>query len=138
MPKSYTLKWYGRKSQQEVEQAVTLFLQQWALGVEGAAKEQLYPGHGVITGTLRRSIHAADPDYNWPGDDLMPDESTPERGGQSVSPAKKGSKLVVSVGSGMVYARVIEKKYHYLANALRKMLDEAPRILKWAAYKLWR
>lgn len=133
---SYRLTWYGPQTKKAMEEVSMLFLEQWGLAVEGAGKEQLHPGHGVITGTLRRSIHCAKPNYNWPGDDLLPSEESPERGGKAVSPARIGRKLVVSVGSGMCYARKIEELYHFMANAFNEILPQVPRILKWCATKL--
>jgi len=129
----YVHKWYGKKAASYAEEMLKLFLGQWGLHVEGKAKEQLYWGHGMVTGTLRRSIHSAEPGYNWPGDDVAPSAETPERGGEHVEPAREGKKLVIEVGSGMVYARKIEDLYHYMENAVKDSLNDAPRILKWAA-----
>ena len=130
---SYKLNWKDKEVAGQCEGVGSLFLEQFGLAVEGSAKEQLYWGHGMRTGTLRRSIHSAAPGYNWPGDNLKPSEESPERGGQAVSPGKVGEKLVLQVGSGMIYADVIERLYHYMETGLRINLDHVPRILKWAA-----
>lgn len=130
--KGYRLNWKGDKVEAAAQDVLSLFLQQFGLAVEGGAKERLYYGHGVDTGTLRRSIHSADPNYNWPGDSIRPAADTPERGGKAISPAKKGNKLVLCVGSGMVYARVINAKYHFMEDSLEANMPRAGEILQWA------
>lgn len=106
------------------------------LRIEAEAKRELQPGHGVLTGTLRRSIHAADPGYDFAGDDVAPSDSSPERGGQDVAGVPDGDKIVVVVGSGLVYALAVHQGhgsfegYHYLTNALEKVRPKAPAIVR--------
>lgn len=112
MPK-YTLNWKGDACREQVVAAIVSGLNEFGLRHETASKGQLSPGHGVLTGTLRRSIHAAAPGYAWAGDDVNPSSSSPERGGQAGATEEAG-RVVVAVGSGMSYARIIEERYGYV------------------------
>lgn len=106
------------------------------LRVEAEAKRELQPGHGVETGTLRRSIHAAEPGYAFAGDDVAPSDSSPERGGGEVAGERDGDKIMVAVGSGLVYALAVHQGhgsfegYHYLTNAVEKVRPKADAIVR--------
>jgi len=80
----------------------------FGLKVEGNAKKKLFKGHGVITGTLRRSIHLAQPGYGWRNDNVTASDNSPERGTRAVTPLVRGTRLMLQVGSGMDYALYIE------------------------------
>jgi hypothetical protein len=127
------LKWNGPAAEGQAIRRLSNALGDIGLDVEGEAKKELYKGHGVLTGTLRRSIHSAGPGYNWPGDDVAPAEGTPERGGQAATPEPIGRRLVVAVGSGLVYAMAVHQGhhsfegYHYITNAVEKV---RPRVLQ--------
>jgi len=92
------------------------------LDIEGEAKQQLYPGHGVLTGTLRRSIHAASPSHNFAADSAGSD-----LGGQAPAPEKVGDVLVIAIGSGLIYALAVHQGhhafegYHYLTLGVEKV-----------------
>lgn len=124
--KGFTLNWKGDQVVDEVEDNAILILGEFGLAVEGEAKQELRPGHGVKTGTLRRGIHAAKPGYNWAADNIVPSNSAPNLGGKIVSAVRKGGRLVVSVGVGLIYAMTVHqghgsfKGYHYLTNGLEK------------------
>lgn len=98
----------------------------FGLMVEGNSKKELRRGHGVLTGTLRRSIHTAEPTYNWAADDVEPTNNAPERGGKFVEAAVTQRRLSLLVGSGLVYALKIHNGfggfpgYHYLTIGLSK------------------
>ena len=77
-------------------------LGKFALRVEGYSKHELRRGHGVLTGTLRRSIHVAQPGYNWGADDLEPKAGTPELGGQMVEALINGRKVTIRTDAGEV------------------------------------
>lgn len=111
-------------------------VEELGLRVEAEAKRELQPGHGVETGTLRRSIHAAAPSYDFAGDDVEPSDASPERGGGGATAERDGDKLLVAVGSGLVYALAVHQGhgsfggYHYLTNAVEKVRPKAPAILQ--------
>lgn len=102
------------------------------LRVEAAAKRQLYKGHGVITGTLRRSIHCAPPGYGWAAEAKGGGGSE----GVHVPGVPVGDKLVVSVGTGLEYAKPVHDGhgsfggYHYMTNGVEIVKPDAPTILK--------
>lgn len=117
------------------------------LAVEGEAKKELYKGHGVVTGTLRRSIHTAKPGYAWSGDNVKAADDTPERGGRTVAPEVTATEVRLEVGSGMEYAAPIEfgfssaveyamkgirnfEGYRYMRNGLDKVKPKIPDILR--------
>src|SRR5512134_865803 len=130
------LKWKGPAAEEQAIRRLSNALGDIGLDIEGEAKKQLYKGHGVLTGTLRRSIHSAGPGYNWPADDVEPNETTPERGGQNVTPEQTGRRLVIAVGSGLVYALAVHQGhgsfegYHYLTNAVEKVKPRVPQHIR--------
>ncbi len=144
--RGWKLNWQGDQVLQDAQTTLAEAWTQVGLAVEGAAKKELHKGHGVETGTLRRSIHCAAPGYNWSGDDVAAASDSPERGGNAVAPAKKGNVLSLQVGSGLSYAAAIEfgftsaieyammgirnfEGYRYLRNGLDKVKPQIPEIL---------
>lgn len=121
---SYRLDWKGPQVRELVVAAVKDGLAEFGLRHETEAKRGLQPGRGVLTGTLRRSLHAAGTAYDFAGDDVKPSENTPERGGQTADLAEQDGKITVVVGSGMVYARRIEELYAYLQNSHNQVLPQ--------------
>ena len=131
------LHWRGPQVEKDIESKLGDALGEIGLLIEGEAKQQLYPGHGVRTGTLRRSIHAASPSHNFASD------SGAELGGQEVQAEKVGDRLMVAVGSGLVYAMAIHQGwsggaglrgsfagYHYLTIAAERVSPKALSIVK--------
>lgn len=108
---------------------------EFGLLVEAEAKKELQKGHGVLTGTLRRSIHLAEPGYDWKGDNVSAKEG-PERGGKKVTALTAFGKVTLLIGSGLDYALPVHQGhgnfegYHYLTNALAKVKPELPAIIK--------
>ena len=139
--KGYTLKWRGDEVVDDVLNAMAGALGEIGLRVEGAAKQELRPGHGVLTGTLRRSIHTARPDYVWFHDDMEPSKGSPELGGRKVEAAMRSGKLTVAVGSGLHYAIFVHQGhdsfsgYHYLTSAVDKVRAKVPGIVERYALK---
>lgn len=107
----------------------------FGLIVESYGKQELEKGHGVLSGTLRRSIHIAEPGYNWAGDDVEPSEQAPERGGQKIELVVPSDKVSLLIGSGLRYAMAVHQGhgsfqgYHFLTNPLNKAKPELPGIL---------
>lgn len=126
MSKSY-VNWKGSLAEGQVEQALSDALVEVAQRIEGEAKKQLYPGHGKVTGTLQRSIHAASADYNFRGDHVKPGPGSPDRSGGMPVPRRSGNRLVVAVGTGMEYAMAVHLRYGYLRVAFNKI---SPRVLE--------
>lgn len=128
------LTWRGDQVLDKTLTNVGRALTEFGLRVEASAKDQLYKGHGVITGTLRRSIHCATPGFNWLAEGRMmlgarnnrlrmKSVKKAMRGtslGQQMSlpniqslhmtarPAMVGSVLTLQVGSGLRYALPVE------------------------------
>lgn len=118
----FRLAWRGAQAAAEVvAQVVIPALTDFGLVVEAGAKAELYKGHGVRTGTLRRSVHAASPGYNWGGDD-----GSSEMGGAPAPAQDLGNRVAVEVGSGLEYALPVHQGhgsfggYHFLANSYEK------------------
>jgi len=145
----FTLNWQGDNVKRQVMENIAKAVGEFGLTVEGEAKRELRKGHGVLTGTLRRSIHTAMPGYDWAGDDDQSGNG-PERGGQLIEGAIDDSAITVQVGSGLVYAMAINqgwpegyKKmhgsfvgYHFMNEGLKKAKPKLPSIL--AKYKVQR
>ena len=126
--------WKGDEVLKTTQENAAKIISEFALTVEGEAKKELRRGHGVLTGTLRRSIHTALPGYDWGGDDVEPSAGAIERGGDAVMP-EAGNQLTVEVGSGLVYAMAVHQGhhnftgYHYLTNGLKKAQGKLPSII---------
>jgi hypothetical protein len=125
-------KWRGDEVfRQVVDECLKPGLRDFGLDVEGESKAELQKGHGVETGTLRRSIHTAEPGYSWGSDNTPASAGSPERGSTNALPAESGGKLTIQVGSGMEYALPVHQGhhsfggYHFLTNGLQKA---APRL----------
>ena len=124
-------KWRGKEITKAVAQNVAKALGEFALRAEGHSKRELQKGHGVITGTLRRSIHVAQPGYNWAGD-----AGASELGGKQIEALIEGTKITVLLGSGLGYALPVHQGhhgfggYHYLTNGIDKAKSEMPGVLK--------
>jgi len=133
---NFQLNWRGPQVAAAVNsQVVAPLLGEIGLAVEREGKLQLYAGHGLISGALRSSIHTAEPGYNWNADNVDSLRGAPQRGGKLVAAAQQLGKLVVQVGSGMVYAMAIHQGwpqgypglrgsfagYHYLTNAVERV-----------------
>lgn len=133
---AYFKKWYGEQISDAVKRNVAEALGEFGLRAEGHAKRELSKGHGVLTGTLRRSIHTAQPGYDWAGDDVKPGSGSPERGGKAAAAAIGGDRITLELGSGLIYAMAAHQGhhsfsgYHYLTNGLMKAKPELPTVLK--------
>lgn len=125
--------WRDREVTAEVEERLKDALGELGLMCEGEAKKELYEGHGVDTGALRASIHAAEPRYPWTSDNMP---GVREMGGRKVRGARVGNRIVVEVGSGMEYAIWVHQGhhsfggYHYLTNAVEKIRPYVAEVLK--------
>ena len=125
------LTWRGDAVVREVlDEVVAPAMGEIGLRVEGAAKRNLWKGHGVLTGTLRRSIHTAEPGYDWAGDDVTPSDGSPERGG------RKTVNVQIEVGSGLWYAMAVHQGhggfagYHYLTDAVDAVRGQVAAIIR--------
>lgn len=121
MAKSSGLIWRGDETQVEAIAVLKAASVEIVLRIEGEAKKELHPGHGKLTGTLQRSLHAASPGYNFGGDHVKPSVASPERGGGEVAPEVVGNAVKTAVGTGMEYAMRIHLLYGYLIHALHKV-----------------
>ena len=128
--------WRGKEVTQEVARNVASALGEVALRAEGHAKRELRKGHGVVTGTARRSIHTAEPGYNWGSDDVAASDASAELGGKMVTAAIQGSRITVQLGSGLGYALPLHQGhqgfegYHFLTIGVDKAKKEVPEVLK--------
>lgn len=148
-------KWRSEEIAQAVAENMAKAIGEYGLRVEGHAKKQLERGHGVLTGTLRRSIHTAQPGYSWRSDNFKGKykrsgkkitviSAGPERGNQQTDAVESGNKITVQVGSGLFYALAIHQGwargykgmkgsfegYHFITNANEKAKPELAAILK--------
>lgn len=134
--KRFKLKWRGKKIEGLLDQAAVSALSKFGLMVEAGGKKELRPGHGLVTGTARRSIHAAGVSYNYENDDVEPGTSTPEKGLKSVKAQIKkiGAILSVVVGSGLRYAMALHQGhgsfegYHFLLKPYDDLKGQFPEI----------
>jgi hypothetical protein len=133
---SWDFNWNLEEVIQLSEEQLEAIMAEFALVTEGESKKELEKGHGVKTGTLRRSIHAASGEYEFGGDDVEPSTSSPERGGKQVQPMHDGHRFVAAVGSGLSYAMRIHQGwgkfggYHYITNGLEKAKAQRDAIIE--------
>lgn len=103
---SSRLDWRGDEVERQIAQRAANALDEINMRIEGAAKAELYPGHGVLTGTLRRSIHHQ-------------------------RARIEGDRIVGAVGTAPLhYAMVIHRRYRYLLNGLERVKGQAPGIVR--------
>lgn len=125
------LNWRGDQAEDEIIRTLSAALTEIGLRIEGEAKKELYPGHGKLTGTLQRSVHAASPDYNFSSDNVNPGARTAERSNPgTLVPERRGHRLLIAVGSGMEYALAIHLLYRYIMNGLSRVRPQALAIVK--------
>lgn len=129
-------KWLGKQVTQQVAKNVAMALGEFALRAEGYSKKELRKGHGVITGTARRSIHTAQPGYNWSTDHVAAAQGSPERGGKKVDALINGSRITVQLGSGLGYALPLHQGhqgfqgYHFITIGVDKAKSDLPAVLE--------
>ena len=136
-------KWRGKEVTQEVVNRVSLVLGEFGLTAEGHAKRELQKGHGVLTGTLRRSIHVAPFNYNWSQDQAAvtikgkrEKGSSYTLGGKLVNAEVEGTRIGLQLGSGLLYSLAVHQGhhsftgYHYLTIGVDKAKVEMPKILR--------
>lgn len=129
----FKLDWNGDEVLRIAKENGAAIISEFALTAEGEAKRELRRGHGVETGTLRRSIHVVLPGYDWSGDDVDAGAGSPERGGDA--PLPTGDKLTVQLGSGLNYAMAVHQGhhsfagYHYLTNGVKKAREKLDSII---------
>jgi len=140
--KGFKLEWKGETARTMVVKGIIAGLNEFHLEVEREAKAILQPGAGVITGTARRSIHAASPTYNWESDDVIPDKESPERKGTGGEPEEQDNAVVGTIGSGLVYAWSLHDGhgsfggYHYITLGYVEVQDKLPDKLQKHCRKL--
>ncbi len=98
--------WKGPEVRAAIEAAAVDALEEIDLRIETRAKQELYPGHGKLTGTLQRSIQA--------GPVVLEEDRV--RG-------KVGTK-------GVKYAKKIHRRYRYLLVGLAEVKPKAVDILR--------
>lgn len=137
-----SLNWLGDEVKRQVIENASKAMGEFGLTVEGESKKELRKGHGVETGTLRRSIHTAQAGYDWGSDDVVADKSSPELGNRQVNAVESSDQITVEVGSGLNYALPVHQGhhgfqgYHFLTNGLKKAEGKLQSIL--AKYKVQR
>lgn len=142
------LNWKGATVNAEIERRLKGAVAEIALRIEAKAKTKLQPsqqvngrfvkggGRGLRTGTLRRSIHAAKPTYNYGGDNVTAAAGTPERGGQEPMPERDGKRLMAAVGSGLGYAVYVHQAHYnpavqgFITRSAEEVMPDALRIVR--------
>lgn len=129
-------KWNGSQVTLAVQGNMAKALGKFGLTAESFSKKELKKGHGVITGTLRRSIHTAQPGYDWGSDNVDPADGAPELGGAATDGLIEGNRVTLQIGSGLQYALPVHQGhhgftgYHYLVIGIEKAKALMPNILK--------
>ena len=125
--------WLGGVVAEQVADAITQGLTEWGLEYETAAKGMVKPGAGVVTVTYRRSLHAAGPSYHYPADNVKPRRGTPERSGVGGGAERRGNVIWIMMGSGLIYARMVEGWYAPVAGGFAKVRGKIGAFLQRAA-----
>lgn len=104
------LDWKGDEVMAQVMANLEAAMNEISLEVEGEAKQELYKGHGVLTGTLRRDLHAEDSEVS-------------------------GTRVTGRVGAWVDYALPVHQGhhgfegYHYIAMGLQRVKERVDSIL---------
>lgn len=104
----FKLTWRGDDLYEQRANQISAAMQEFSLQLETAAKQELYPGHGVRTGTLRRSITA-------------------------IPIRREGTKIRGGVGAGAEsrrYSKVIHARYRYITNPFERIRPKFRSILR--------
>lgn len=99
-----TLKWRGKELLEQLKSDIADACVEIGHRGEELAKDNLTPGHGFDTGTMRRGLHAAAPDYDYAQDNVDPAPGTPERGGRPFKPLVTHDKVSFALGAGQDYS----------------------------------
>ena len=130
------LDWRGKEVQKRTRLRAAKVMLQVGFSIVELCQRQLYSGHGLITGTLRRSYHVGKPDY-FPG---KAEEAA--AGGKlairvhQVKPEDIVKDLKLMVGSWLNYARAVDQGkgsfqgYGQLFNALDGTKRRVPFLIK--------
>lgn len=133
------LDWHGKEVQKRTRLRAAKVLLRVGFSIIELTQRQLYKGHGLVTGTLRRSYHVGLPDYTSGAAEKAAE------GGQSavtvvqVSPEELMKDLKLLVGSWLNYARAVDQGkgtfegYNQLFNALDGTKRRVPFIIKTVA-----
>jgi hypothetical protein len=131
----WDFKWRDKEVIQLSQEQLSAIMSEFTLVAEGESKKELTKGHGVLTGTLRRSIHGASGKDDFAGENVEPSAASPERGNQKVTPVRDGNKLLTSLGSGLVYAMRMHQGwgtfagYHFITNGVDKAKGKMNEII---------
>lgn len=131
----YRLDWRGDDVRREAVNAIYGAVLELGGRWEAAAKGSVRPGRGVLTGTYRRSLHYARPDYDFASDDVPPSPGSPERSGHGGGPEVRGDKISILLGSGLNYARKLEALYGVVVGAFDQVRGQFLDILERHAKK---
>ena len=129
--KGYRVKWEGDKAGEQAKEAARLAVTRLGIGVVSEA----LPSTPVATGTLRRSLHVAEPGADHATDFQRASGGEALHGGQSdktIAGNAKG-RVVAQVGSWLVYALIQELRRGYLLPAFDRVKRNLPGLLKQAA-----
>lgn len=104
------LDWRGNEVKRQVLENLEDAMTEIGLEVEAEAKKELYRGHGVVTGTLRRDIRMEGPE-------------------------RSGNQVKARVGAWVRYAMAVHQGhhsfegYHFITNGLEKVRARMDGIL---------
>jgi hypothetical protein len=97
--------WRGEQVFDEVARGLARAVDEFNQEVVSVAKEQLYPGHGLLSGTLRRSLRHA-------------------------PASRQGRKIVGVMGSDVIYAGVQHRRFKYFYTGLERVKGQALEIVR--------
>jgi len=135
----FKLDWKGEEVMKIVGTMMENIVSDLGHATAGNAMRELTKGHGKVTATLQRSIHAAPPGHAWSSDV----GSGMKVGGKQIVAVRSGGKIRVEVGSGLEYAMAIHQGwnnsnglrgtfegYHFLTNGVEKTRAQVPGIIR--------
>lgn len=100
---AYRLTWLADQVEENAKKQLLKALLKILKRVERESKARLYYGHGLETGTMKRSVHFAKKGYPWASDHVEPSYTSPERGNRPIHLDFVGTKVYVEFGSGQHY-----------------------------------
>lgn len=100
------LDWKGPEVLEQIADRLLAGVSRWNEQLAADAKQQLYPGHGMVTGQLKNSIHA-------------------------VSARRDGTRIIGTVGAyGCSYSLLVhERHYRYILDPLESRLGSGAAMI---------
>ena len=120
-----SLNWKGDALLRKMRRTAAAAGQEIGLRIEGAAKQQLVKGRGVLTGTLRRSITAQPVEVFR---DIV--AVTVATDAETVMAEGSKKQKIVAAGTKLRYAMIVHRRIPYMTDGLKRVKPQVIKVWK--------